>query len=152
MYLAAILLLMLVLPLVSIGVEMAAAGGAPAALAFRWFVFWAVGVRLAFAGVKQVAQPAYTAGTIFGIEDPRLHVIVQELGFANLAFGLLGLLSLPFPAFRLAAAVAGGTFYLLAGLKHLMRGERNRMETVAMASDLAIAFLLFVLLAWRSGP
>lgn len=149
MYLGAIVVLMLVLPLVSIAVETALGGGPALVLAARWFVFWAVGVRLGLAGVKQVAQPAFTAGTIFDIADPKAHVIVQELGFANLSFGLLGLLSLVFPSFLLPAAVGGGTFYLLAGVKHLMRGERNRVETIAMVSDLGIALLLAALFIAR---
>jgi hypothetical protein len=30
----------------------------------RWFVFWAVGVRLLTAGIRQIAQPRFTAETI----------------------------------------------------------------------------------------
>lgn len=151
MYLAAIVLLMAVLPLASTAMDAMLGGGPPVALAGKWFVFWAVGVRLGLAGLKQVAQPGFTAGTIFGIKDARAHVIVQELGFANLCFGLLGLLSLVWPAFLLPAAVAGGLFYLLAGVKHLTRSERNRTETIAMVSDLAIAVLLAVLFIVRAG-
>lgn len=147
MYLALILLLMLVAPLASLLVEALAGGGPVAALALKWFVFWGVGVRLGLAGVKQVTQPAFTASTIFDIADPKAQVIVQELGFANLSFGLLGLLSLAFPAFRLPAAVAGGLFYLLAGIKHASRHgktrtETTRTETIAMVSDLAMGAVL----------
>lgn len=142
MYLAAILVLMLIAPLASVLVEALMAGGPVVGLVLKWFVFWGVGARLGLAGVKQVAQPAFTAQTIFEISDPRAQVIVQELGFANLAFGLLGLLSLAFPAFLLPAAVGGGLFYLLAGLKHALRRGKNRTETIAMVSDLAIVAVL----------
>lgn len=142
MYLAAILVLMLVAPVLSILVEAWASGGPLAGLVLKWFVFWGVGARLGLAGVKQVAQPAFTAQTIFEIADPKAQVIVQELGFANLAFGLLGLLSLAFPAFLLPAAAGGGLFYLLAGLKHAARRDKNRTETIAMVSDLAIVAVL----------
>ncbi|MFG1225993.1 DUF6790 family protein [Xanthobacter wiegelii] len=138
MYLAAILVLMLIAPLASILVEALVAGGALAPLVLKWFVVWGVGVRLGLAGVKQVTQPAFTAETIFEISDPKAQVIVQELGFANITFGVLGLLSLAFPSFLVPAAVGGGLFYLLAGVKHALRPEKNRTETIAMVSDLGI--------------
>lgn len=142
MYLAILLLVMLIAPLASVLAEVLASGGPVAALVLKWFVFWGVGVRLALAGGKQVAQPAFTAQTIFEIADPKAQVIVQELGFANLAFGLLGLLSLVFPAFLEPAAVGGGLFYLLAGITHALRRGKNRTETIAMVSDLAIVAVL----------
>ncbi len=144
MYLAAILVLMLIAPLASILVEALVAGGPLAALVLKWFVFWGVGARLGLAGLKQVTQPAFTAETIFEIADPKAQVIVQELGFANLAFGLIGLLSLAFPAFLLPAAVGGGLFYLLAGVMHALRAGKTRTETIAMVSDLGIVAVLAV--------
>lgn len=144
MYLAAILVLMLIAPLASVLIEALVAGGPVAPLVLKWFVFWGVGARLGLAGVKQVAQPAFTAETIFEISDPKAQVIVQELGFANLTFGLLGLLSLAFPAFLVPAAVGGGLFYLLAGVKHALRAQKNRTETIAMVSDLGIVAVLAV--------
>lgn len=142
MYLAAILVLMLIAPLASILVEALVAGGPLAGLVLKWFVFWGIGARLGLAGLKQVTQPAFTAQTIFEIADPKAQVIVQELGFANLAFGLMGLLSLAFPAFLQPAAVGGGLFYLLAGVKHALRAEKNRTETIAMVSDLGLVAVL----------
>lgn len=144
MYLAAVLVLMLIAPFASVLIEALVAGGPLAGLVLKWFVFWGVGARLGLAGLKQVTQPAFTAETIFEIADPKAQVIVQELGFANLAFGLLGLLSLAFPAFLLPAAVAGGLFYLLAGVKHALRPGKNRTEIIAMVSDLAIVAVLAV--------
>ncbi|UDQ87423.1 hypothetical protein LJE71_14010 [Xanthobacter autotrophicus] len=142
MYLAAILVLMLIAPLASILVEALVAGGPLAGLVLKWFVFWGIGARLGLAGLKQVTQPAFTAETIFEIADPKAQVIVQELGFANLAFGLMGLLSLAFPAFLVPAAVGGGLFYLLAGVKHALREGKTRTETIAMVSDLGIVAVL----------
>jgi hypothetical protein len=139
MYLAAILVLMLIAPLASILVEALVAGGQLAPLVLKWFVVWGVGARLGLAGLKQVTQPAFTAETIFEISDPKAQVIVQELGFANLTFGLL---SLAFPSFLLPAAVGGGLFYLLAGVKHALRTGKTRTETIAMVSDLAMALVL----------
>ncbi|GLI24136.1 hypothetical protein GGQ86_003806 [Xanthobacter flavus] len=144
MYLAAILVLMLIAPLASILVEALVAGGPLAGLVLKWFVFWGIGARLGLAGLKQVTQPAFTAQTIFEIADPKAQVIVQELGFANLAFGLMGLLSLAFPAFLQPAAVGGGLFYLLAGVMHALRAGKTRTETIAMVSDLGIVAVLAV--------
>ena len=142
MYLAAILVLMLIAPLASVLIEALVVGGALAPLVLKWSVVWGVGARLGLAGVKQVTQPAFTAETIFEISDPKAQAIVQELGFANLTFATLGLLSLAFPSFLVPAAVGGGLFYLLAGVKHALRPDKNRTETIAMVSDLAMALVL----------
>ena len=142
MYLAAILVLMLIAPLASILIEVLVVRGPLASLVLKWFVVWGVGARLGLAGLKQVTQPAFTAETIFEIADPKAQVIVQELGFANLTFGALGLLSLAFPSFLVPAAVGGGLFYLLAGVKHALRRGKTRTETIAMVSDLAMGVVL----------
>lgn len=149
MYLAIVTLLMGVLPVASIVVEWAVQQGSADLLLLvgRWFVFWSVGVRLLLAGVRQIANPAFTAGTIFGVTETAALTIVQELGFANLSIGLLGALSLARPAWVVPSAIAGGLFYGLAGLKHLVKGERNRTETIAMLSDLFAFIVLGAYLA-----
>lgn len=149
MYLAMVTLLMGGLPVASIVVEWAVQQGSADLLLLvgRWFVFWSVGVRLLLAGVRQIANPAFTAGTIFGVTETAALTIVQELGFANLSIGLLGALSLARPAWVVPSAIAGGLFYGLAGLKHLVKGERNRTETIAMLSDLFAFIVLGAYLA-----
>lgn len=143
MYLSMIVALMAVLPAGSIAAE-AVLAGAPlsAGLAARWFVFWAVGVRLLSAGVRQIAKPAYTTETILGLDDPRSHFLVRELGFANVAIGVAALASLGVPAWTFALAVVGMIFYALAGANHLTHGPRNRLQNAAMISDLFIAAVL----------
>jgi len=42
-----------------------------------------------------------------------------------------------------AGALAGGIFYGLAGVNHAVQSHRNRLETVAMTSDLFAAVVLF---------
>ena len=144
MYLAAIVLLMGVFPVVSILIELFVAHTSADIIFLigKWFVFWSVGVRLMLAGARQISKPAFTAQTIFRIEDKAAETIVQELGFANLAIGAIGTLSLMFPDWITPAAVAGGLFYGLAGIKHYMKGDRNRLETIAMISDLAAYVIL----------
>jgi hypothetical protein len=72
MYFASVLLLTLVLPVISIFIEAAGSptGAVMTFLIGRWFVFWAVGVRLFVAGLRQTGQPQFTAREIFGIRDP----------------------------------------------------------------------------------
>ncbi len=142
MYLAMIILLMGALPIASIAVEFAVRGGADImSLIGKWFVFWPVGLRLILAGLRQVADPKFTAGTIFGVKDQAALTIVQELGFGNLAIGTLGALSL-IREWIVPAALAGGLFYGLAGVKHALRHDRNAIENIATASDLFIFVVL----------
>src|SRR4029077_11986599 len=116
MYLASIVLLLFVLPAGCVIGQMLWFGGAADVMLLvgKWFVFWAVGVRLFMAGVRQVAQPQFTAESIFEIKDRAALGIVRELGFANLSSGTLGLASLAVPAWVAPAAIVGGLFYGLA--------------------------------------
>lgn len=153
MYYVIVATCMLVGPLLCLGVDPARAGGpVTAALVAKWFAFWAVGCRLGLAGARQVVQPTYTARVILGLQGDEALVLVRELGFANLGVGLVGLLSLRVPAWRPAAALAGGVFYALAGLNHLRQTPRTRAETIALGSDLfAAVVLLGVVLTSRTG-
>jgi hypothetical protein len=152
MYFLMIVLLMAVLPIVSIAIEWTLGHGTAdfVYLVGRWFVFWAGGVRLAIAGIRQIAQPGFTARDIFGIEDKGAESLVREIGFANVSIGLLGLLTIIEPNWTAAAAIASGLYYGLAGGLHLLRGERNATEAVAMISDLAIFVVLALYLAFRA--
>jgi uncharacterized membrane protein HdeD (DUF308 family) len=108
----------------------------------KWYVFWAAGVRLFIAGVRQIVQPKFTSEKIFGIKSDDPLPIVRELGIANLATGTVGLLSLWLPSFVLPVAIAATIFYGAAGLGHLFQAHRNRQENIAMISDL-LASLVF---------
>lgn len=137
MYYFVVATLMFAFPLLSIGVEASTTSAAVgAALIAKWFVFWAVGWRLFLAGIRQIVQPGYTARVILGLKHDESQVVVRELGFANVALGTIGILSLFVPSWRLAAALAGGVFYGLAGVNHVLHSSRNRLENVAMFSDL----------------
>ncbi|MFD2140941.1 DUF6790 family protein [Ancylobacter oerskovii] len=144
-YFATLLLTMVILPIVSIASELAGNGTLIGffAIASKWFVFWAVGVRLLLAGLMQLIKPGYTASAILGVDDVRAHVLVQELGCANLAMGAAGLLSLLISSWVFPVAFVGAAFLGLAGLNHMRRPERNLRENMAMASDLVAAFILF---------
>ncbi|WP_262028938.1 DUF6790 family protein [Microvirga sp. Mcv34] len=149
MYLGMITLTMLLLPLLSIGGEYALAPDADLAfLIGKWFVFWAMGVRLMLAGLRQILDPAFTAETIFKIKDPDARKVVVELGFGNVAIALLGLLSVYRTDWVTPAAIVGAVFYGLAGLQHVRNRARTGLENIAMASDLFIAAVaIFYLIA-----
>lgn len=147
MYLFVAIGLMVVFPVVSIIVHLIVVPGAdPLLLVGQWFTFWGIGLRLLLAGCSQTLRPVFTAREIFGIKEERAADIVRELGFANFAFGLIGLLSMPFPQFLMPAAIAGGLFLGLDGVLHVLHGKRNRNETIAMATDLIVAVAVIVYL------
>ncbi|PJZ46402.1 DUF6790 family protein [Leptospira brenneri] len=104
-------------------------------LTWKWFIFWAIGIRLITAGASQIANPAFTA-SIMQLSDSA-HVVIRELGFANLLMGGLAALSLFFPSLR-PAATLGGLYLGLAGLLHVIRGIEhvNFKEATALISDL----------------
>jgi hypothetical protein len=147
MYYAVVGLLMFVVPLLSVFIDssihhLPLTFALAVALVGKWYVFWAVGIRLLLAGARQTIQPSYTARTILGIEGDDALLLVRELGFANLAIGSIGTLSLFANGWAMPAALAGGIFYALAGINHVFQRHRNRLEQVAMASDLFAAIVL----------
>lgn len=144
MYIAMVFGLMLILPVASILFELLLRhyGVLNALLIGQWFVFWAVGVRLLVAGLRQIVQPRYTAESILGLKDPNATLVVRELGFANTAIGSAGVGSISSPAWILPLAIIGAIFYGLAGINHLAHGHRNRLQNVAMTSDMFAASVL----------
>lgn len=112
----------------------------------QWFIFWAVGVRLFTAGLRQIIKPQLTSEGILGIKSKETWQLVRELGFANVSIGLVAIISLWITAWQPAAALAGGLFLLLAGIEHIPKKHRNFEENLAMVSDLAIGLLLFIYL------
>jgi hypothetical protein len=149
MYIPMVVALMLVFPLLAAVLQL---GGEHAALTAatiipiiaKWYVFWAVGVRLSSAGIRQIAQPRYTAEKILGIKGTEAQVLVRELGFANVAIGCAGLASLGAHSWVMPIAATAAIFYGLAGINHLVHGERNKLQIVAMVSDLFAAGVLAV--------
>ena len=132
--------------MISIFIEAAGfpSGAAITFLIGRWFVFWAVGVRLFVAGLRQTGQPQFTAREIFGIGDPASVPIVREVGFLNLAMGFLSICSALRAAWVMPGAVVGGLYYGLAGLGHVFKKDKNPKEPLAPISNLGV----FALLAW----
>ena len=148
MYYVLVPLLTIVLPISSVIVEMFIAPGSDLlGLIGKWFTFWGIGVRLLLAGLSQIFNPTMTSRTILGLESSDANIVVQELGFANLAIGAVGIISLLMPLWLLPAALTGGLFLGLAGIRHVMKAERNARENIALVTDLIVsaAAILFVL-------
>jgi len=145
-----IILLMLVLPIASVVVEIVLykSPAATMLLIGKWFVFWAMGVRLFTAGLRQAIRPRFTAEAILGIQGTEQFILVQELGFANLSMGALGMVTLLNGNWVFPAALVGCLFIGLAGIRHLFSKSRNLLENSAMLSNLAIAGLLCVYILW----
>jgi hypothetical protein len=108
----------------------------------KWFIFSAVGLRLWVAGIQQSAKPAFTAREIFHIQSSDSFPIVRELGFANLCFGLVGIISVFKPEWRIVSAFASGLYFGIAGLQHLIKKPVSSNETLALWTDLIIFFVL----------
>ena len=152
MYLITVLLLMLVLPVGSIGAEHSYFhSSVPLILLVgKWFVFWGAGVRLFLAGLRQFFQPRFTAEKIFGIRSDDALALVRELGVANFATGIVGMVSLAQPGFVLPVAIIAAIFYGVAGIRHMAERERTRNESIAMGK-LLVRISGFRRLYWLRG-
>jgi hypothetical protein len=143
-----VIALMLALPLISIVAQIiltdhgALQSASNLVVVAKWYVFWAVGVRLSLAGLRQIIQPRYTAETILGFKGGDALFFVRELGFANVAMGSVAIVSLFAPSWVTPAAMLGAIYYGLAGIIHCFHKDRNKLENVALVSDLFAAVVL----------
>ena len=150
MYVLIVIALMLALPLISIVAQIiltdhgALQGASYLVVVAKWYVFWAVGMRLGLAGLRQIIQPRYTAETILGLKGAESLFFVRELGFANAAMGSIGIASLLAPNWVTPAAMLGAIYYGLAGINHCFHRGRNRLQNVALVSDLFAASVLAI--------
>jgi len=110
----------------------------------KWFIFLAVGLRLLLAGIKQISDPAFTAKEIFHINNIETLPVVRELGFANICFGLIGIVSLFLPQWRIVSAFGSGLYYGIAGLQHLIKKPAGVNEKFALVTDILIFLFLLV--------
>ena len=142
-YLFSVLLFMLVLPLVSVIIDIYV-NDFPFTmlLAGKWLIFWAIGVRLFIAGIRQATKPAFTAQQIFRISGSDSFPVIRELGFANICMGLIGILSILQPSWRMPAAIVGGLYFGLAGMMHVFKKPDSRNEMIALVSDLYIFLIM----------
>jgi len=110
----------------------------------KWFIFSAVGLRLFLAGIKQVKNPEFTAKQIFHIDSSDSFPILRELGFANICFGLVAIVSLLKPEWRIVSAFASGLYFGIAGVQHGFNRTSGINEKFALWTDLIIFALLLI--------
>jgi hypothetical protein len=144
-YFIVVSLLTFVIPLAAFAIEHLTGNAALSfALFGKWFIFSAVGLRLSIAGIRQISKPGFTAKEIFHIESAESWPIVRELGFANLCFGLVGIISLFRSDWRNVSAFASGMYYAFAGILHLLKKSAGANEKFALWTDLIIFALLTI--------
>lgn len=142
-YLISVSVLTIVLPAIGCVIEYLTRNSAPSFSMFsKWFIFWAVGLRLFVAGIKQVVNPAFTAKQIFHLQSPESFPILRELGFANICFGLVAIVSLFKPEWRIVSAFASGLYFGIAGIQHALKSGSGINEKFALWTDLFISALL----------
>jgi hypothetical protein len=110
--------------------------------AAKWFIFWAIGIRLFVAGIKQASSPEFTATKLFNLKSAESYVIIRELGFANISLGVMGILSVINDDWRLIAAITGGLYLGFAGLQHCLKKPESLNEVVALIYDLIVFILI----------
>ena len=145
-YIIVVTALTFILPISCSIAEMLINNNAPFSLALfgKWFIFTAVGLRLFLAGIKQTTNPAFTAKEIFHINSAESLPVVRELGFANLCFGLIGIVSLFLPTWRIVSAFGSGLYYGIAGLQHVIKKPAGANERFALVTDVVIFLFLLV--------
>lgn len=145
-YIVVVSVLTLLLPAICTIIQLVISKDTAVAFALfgKWFIFSAVGIRLFLAGMKQCTNPAFTAQEIFQINNSESFPIVRELGFANLCFGLIGIISLFMPQWRVVSAFGSGLYYGIAGIQHLIKKPVGTNEMFAMVTDIFIFILLMI--------
>ena len=114
----------------------------------KWFIFWAVGIRLFTAGIKQASDPKFTGTKIFKFTTQESYVVIRELGFANIALGVMGILSLINDSWRIMAAISAAIFFGLAALQHAARTPESKNEWIALLYDTTVFLMLGIYLAF----
>jgi len=143
-YIAVVTILTFILPLICSVAQVLINKDIPFSfdLIGKWFIFSAVGLRLFIAGIKQTTDPAFTAKEIFQLDNPEGLPVVRELGFANLCFGLIGIVSLFLPQWRVVSAFGSGLYYGIAGLQHFLKKPVGANEKFALVTDIIIFLFL----------
>jgi len=114
----------------------------------KWFIFWAIGIRLLTAGLNQILRPGFTAESIFHLNNKESFVIIRELGIANTCSGLAAIISIFVSQWRIPAAFIGGLFLGIAGLQHLIRKPDNPNELIPMISNMFIFIIMAIYLIY----
>jgi hypothetical protein len=105
---------------------------------WKWFIFWGVGIRLFFKGVKLASTPQFTGLSLSSFKNRESYLLLLELGFANMALGSMGILSVINDQWRLIAAIAGAIYFGLADMLRLLKKPTGRHELVALVYNVLV--------------
>lgn len=113
-----------------------------------YYLFIGVGIQGVVTGILQMNQPDMVVSFVQWPYSPFL----IELGMANLALGLLGIVSVWLDnSWKLAASVAYGLFLLFTGVGHVinigLKGSHPGDAGAFLWSDLFVPVALFILIA-----
>ena len=119
---------------------------------WKWFLFWGLGIRLFFKGVKLASTPQSTGLSLSSFKSRDSYLLLLELGFANMALGAMGILSVINDQWRLIAAIAGAIYFGLSDMLRLVKKPGDRHELVALGYNLlAFAGLVAYLITAKSA-
>lgn len=144
----ALSLLYILIPLVAAGIHARIRKRDAALLFFLYLLVIGVGVQLLLASFTQLVHGKAVAAYVGWPYSPFL----REVAFANLAWGLLAVLSIWVRgSWRAASALGGGLFLFLAGLGHLYEAFTQHNFHVGnvgpvLWADLLIPLLLVIFL------
>jgi hypothetical protein len=105
---------------------------------WKWFIFWGLGIRLFFKGIKLASTPQFTGLSLSSFKNRDSYLLLLELGFANMALGSMGILSVINDQWRLIAAIAGAIYFGLADMLRLLKKPGGRHELVALIYNLLV--------------
>ncbi len=151
-YLYYIILVMLVLPVLSIFIDIYFFRNMKnrVELMAKWFIFWGIGIRQLTAGVCQTLNPAFTA-KMLQLTDSSF-VAINEIGFANFSIGMTAVIALFLSSWRKPAGFCGGLYLGIAGVFHITRIAEGMHinEVYAMISDIFILIIIIIFLIHTS--
>jgi len=123
--------LVFVLPLLSAGVEHYIDHSLQTIqMIGKWFVFWTTGIYLFASGVRQASNPEFTGMSIFRLSSRESYVMMKQLGFANMALGAMGILSVINDQWRVIAAITGGLYFGLGSSLYLFSAPAGKNQLV----------------------
>ena len=80
-----------------------------------WFLGFGIGVGSIFSGLAQILSPEMVAQSVGWPNTPFL----REVGFANISYGILGILSIKYRSFWVPTIIAYAVFMWGAAIGHL---------------------------------
>jgi hypothetical protein len=101
----------------------------------KWFIFWAIGMRLFLSGIRQASSPEFTVTKIFRVRNRETFILNRRLGFASIALGIMGILSVINDEWRMIAAITSGVFFGLSVIQDATGKIVNLVEISVLIFD-----------------